>query len=71
MLAPWIIICIIVLVLAFVFYVVRTLVSYLVRRSKHGRFRITVKLLKLLDIDIEVDAQDRPGELPGNQPGQT
>jgi hypothetical protein len=48
-------------VLALVFYVVRT--------SKPGRFRLTVKLLKLLDIGIEVDAQDRPDELPGNQPG--
>ena len=51
------IICIVVLpVLALVFYVVRS--------TKPGRFRLTVKLLKLLDIGIEVDAQDKPGELP-------
>jgi hypothetical protein len=55
--------CIVVLpVLALVFYVVR--------RSKPGRFRLTVKLLKLLDIDIEIDAQDEPDELPGSQPEQ-
>jgi hypothetical protein len=40
-------------------------------RSKPGRFKLSVKLLKLLDIGIEVDAQDKPGELPGNQTGQT
>jgi hypothetical protein len=40
------------------------LVTYVVHRSKPGRFRLTVKLLKLLDIGIEVDAQDKPGELP-------
>lgn len=48
---------------------VLALVSYVVRRSKPGRFKLTVKLLKLLDIGIEVDAQDKPDELPGNQPG--
>jgi hypothetical protein len=54
MLPLWIT-CIVVLpVLALVFYVVR--------RSKPGRFRLTVKLLKLLDIGIEVDAQDKPDE---------
>jgi hypothetical protein len=26
-------------------------------------------LLKLLDIGIEVDAQEKPGELPGHPPG--
>ena len=61
MLALWIT-CIVVLpVLALVFYVVH--------RSKPGRFKLSVKLLKLLDIGIEVDAQDKPDELPpGNQP---
>lgn len=59
MLPIWIT-CIVVLpVLALVFYVVR--------RSKPGRFRLTVKLLKLLDIGIEVDAQDKPDELPGKR----
>jgi hypothetical protein len=43
--------CIVVLpVLALVFYVVR--------RSRLGRFRLSAKVLKLLDITIEVDAQD-------------
>lgn len=45
---------------------VLALVFYVVRRSKPARFRLTVKLFKLLDIGIEVDAQDKPGELPGN-----
>jgi hypothetical protein len=58
-LAIWIT-CIVVLpVLALVFYVVRC--------SKPGRFRLTVKLLRLLDIGIEVDAQDKPDELPGKR----
>jgi hypothetical protein len=35
-----------------------------VRRSKPGRFKLTVKLLKLLDIGIEIHAHDEPGE-PG------
>jgi hypothetical protein len=56
MLALWIT-CIVVLP-------VLTLVFYVVRRSKPGRFRLSVKLLKLLDIGIEVDAQDKPDELP-------
>jgi hypothetical protein len=45
------------------------LVTYVVRRSKPGRFRLSVKVLKLLDIGIEVDAQDKPDEQPGNQRG--
>ena len=50
--------CIIVLpVLALVFYVVS--------RSKPGRFRLSATLLKLVSINIEVDAQDKPGELSG------
>ena len=45
------------------------LVFYVVRRSKPGRFRLTATLLKLVSINIEVDAQDKPDELPpGNQP---
>ncbi len=31
--------------------------------------QVSVKVLKLLDIGIEVDAQDKPDELPGNQWG--
>jgi hypothetical protein len=57
MLPLWIT-CIVVLpVLALVFYVVR--------RSKPGRFRLSATLLKLVSINIEVDAQDKPDELPG------
>jgi hypothetical protein len=40
------------------------LVFYVVHRSKPRRFRLTAKVLKLLDITIEVDGQDKPGELP-------
>jgi hypothetical protein len=55
-LALWIT-CIIVLpVLALVFYVVRL--------SKPRRFRLSAKVLRLLDITIEVDGQDGPKELP-------
>jgi hypothetical protein len=36
---------------------VLALVFYVVRKSQPGRFRLSVKLLKLLDIVIEVDAQ--------------
>ena len=54
-LALWIT-CIVVLpVLALVFYVVRS--------SKPSRFRLTAKVLKLLDITIEVDGQDEPKQL--------
>jgi hypothetical protein len=56
--------CIVVLpVLALIFYVVQT--------SRPGRFRLTATLLKLVSINIEVDAQDKPGELsasPGERP---
>jgi hypothetical protein len=55
-LALWIT-CIVVLpVLALVFYVVR--------RSQPGRFRLSATLLKLVSINIEVDAQDKPDKLP-------
>ncbi len=40
------------------------LVFYVVHRNKPGRFRLTAKVLRLLDITIEVDARDRPKELP-------
>jgi len=43
-------------------------VFYVVRRSKPGRFRLSATLLKLVSIDIEADAQDKPDELPGSQP---
>lgn len=59
MLPLWIT-CIVVLpVLALVFYVVR--------RSKPSRFRLSATLLKLVSINIEVDAQDKPDELPGKR----
>ena len=44
---------------------VLALVFYFVHMIKPGWFRISVKLLKLLAINIEVDAQDKPDELPG------
>jgi len=34
------------------------LVFYVVRKSKPGRFRLSAKLLTLLDITIEVETQD-------------
>ena len=43
---------------------VLALAFYAMHRSRPGRFRLTVKLLRLLDIGIEVDAQDRPDGLP-------
>ena len=53
---PWIT-CIVVLpVLALVFYVVR--------QGKPSRFRLSASLLKLVSVNIEVDAQDKPNEPP-------
>jgi hypothetical protein len=43
---------------------VLALVFYVVRRSQPGRFRLSATLLKLVSINIEVDAQDKPDELP-------
>jgi hypothetical protein len=40
------------------------LVSYMVRRSKPTRFRISATLARWFSISIEVDSQDRPDELP-------
>lgn len=66
-LALWVT-CIVVLpILTLVLYVVHTF--YVVRTTRTGRFRFRVKLFKVLD--IEVDAQNGPDELPGNQSGQT
>ncbi len=48
---------------------VLVLVFYVVRRSNPGRFRLSATLLKLVSINIEADAQEKPGELPGNRPG--
>ena len=62
MLPLWITCVIVLPVLALVFYVVR--------RSKPGRFRLSATLLKLVSINIEVDAQDnrmncpRPPRMP-------
>lgn len=53
------------LALGIVVLPVLALAFYVVHRSKPGRFRLIVKLLKLLDIGIEVDAQHKPDELPG------
>lgn len=43
---------------------VLALVFYVVRRSKLRRFRLSVTLLKLVSVNIEVDAQGEPGQLP-------
>jgi hypothetical protein len=60
MLPLWITCVVVLPVLALVFYVVR--------RSQPGRFRLSATLLKLVSINIEVDAQAKPDELPpGNQ----
>ena len=54
---PVLLICVVTLpVLLLVFYVVRS--------SKPRRFRLSAKVLKLLDITIEVDGQDGAKELP-------
>jgi len=60
-LALWIT-CIVVLpVLALVFYVVH--------RTKPGRFRLSIEGgWKQINLNIEVDAQDKPDEMPGNRP---
>ena len=48
------------------------LLAYLALRSRPGRFRLSVESgWKQIKLNIEVDAQDKPGELPGNQPDQT
>ena len=44
---------------------VLALVFYVVSRTKPGRFKLSVTLLKLMSISIEVDAQDKPEELTG------
>jgi len=36
-----------------------------VRQGKPSRFRLSASLLKLVSINIEVDAQDKPNEPPG------
>jgi hypothetical protein len=49
--------CIVVLpVLALVFHVVN--------RTKPGRFKLSVTLAKIVSINIEVDAEGKPPELP-------
>lgn len=40
------------------------LVFYVVARTRPGRFKLSASVLKLLSINIEVDAEDRPKELP-------
>jgi hypothetical protein len=48
---------------------VLTLVFYVVRKSKPGRFRLSATLLKLISINIEVDAQDERDKLPPGEAG--
>jgi hypothetical protein len=60
---------IVLLALGIVVLPVLALVFYVVRRSQPGRFRLSATLLKLVSINIEVDAQDKRDELSGNQPG--
>lgn len=43
---------------------VLALAFYVVQRSKPGRFRLSATLLKLVSINIEVDAQREPDTLP-------
>lgn len=47
------------------------LVLYVVHRSKPGRFRLKTSLHKLVSIEVEVDALDKPGELPPGSPPRT
>jgi hypothetical protein len=50
-------------VLTLVFYVVRTF--YVVPTSKTGRFKLSIEGgWKQIKLSIEVDAQDKPKELP-------
>ena len=58
MLALWIT-CIVV-------FPVLALVFFFVSRTKPGRFKLSATFLKLVSINIEVDAQDKPNELPGD-----
>jgi len=44
---------------------VLALVFYVVRQGKRSRFRLSASSLKLVSINIEVDAQDKPNEPPG------
>jgi len=53
-----------VLITCIVVLPVLALVFYVVRRSKPGRFRLSATLLKLVSISIEVDAQEKPDQLP-------
>jgi hypothetical protein len=43
---------------------VLALFFYVVSRSQPGRFRLSATLLRLVSISIEVDAQEKPDELP-------
>lgn len=63
MLGLWITCSVVLPVLALVFYVVT--------RSRPGRFRLNVKVIKLLDIGIEIDAQRKPDEPPALDSGPT
>jgi hypothetical protein len=40
------------------------LVFYVVQRSNPRRFKLTATLLKVVSIDVEIDAQGQPDKLP-------
>lgn len=42
------------------------LVFYAMHRSKPSRFRLSASLLRLFSISIEVESDDRRGELPSS-----
>jgi hypothetical protein len=44
------------------------LVFYAMHRSKPSRLRLNASLLKLFSISIEVESDDRRGELPSGEP---
>jgi hypothetical protein len=52
---------VLVVVCAVVALALIALVFYVVRRSRPGRFRLSATLLKLVSINVEVEAQDKPG----------
>ncbi len=57
-----------VLITCIVVLPVLALVFYVVRRSQPGRFRLNATFFKLVSINIEVDAQEKP-ELPSPNSG--
>ena len=51
-------------ILCIVVFPVLALVFYVVRKSEPGLFRLSATLLKLISINIEVEAQREPEKLP-------